>query len=247
MADKKAVVLTWSRSRNRLFTSARVPTFIRFTFHLSHSSAHLASRVLELLCPLFQCRSPVQTHFQVKTVAGSDKLAKKAVVLTWSRSRNRLFTSARVPTFIRFTFHLSHSSAHLASRVLELLCPLFQCRSPVQTHFQARGVSPKRDPASASAPFSSPRLGEGGARLGETISPERGAGRDSARHDNDMIGGETFRDALQWSGRNSMALLVGVYGGASSLRIEQLEVEQRYPPQVQASAESDQVIRIWMS
>jgi len=39
---------------------------------------------------------------------------------------------------------------------------------------QARGVSPKRDRASAYAPFSSPRLGEGGARLGETISPERG-------------------------------------------------------------------------
>ncbi|QCD92673.1 hypothetical protein DEO72_LG5g741 [Vigna unguiculata] len=32
-----------------------------------------------------------------------------------------------------------------------------------------------------------------------------------------------------------------------SAGIEQLRVEQRYPPQVQASAESDQVIRIRMS
>jgi len=29
--------------------------------------------------------------------------------------------------------------------------------------------------------------------------------------------GETFRVALQWSGRNSMALLVGVHGGAPSI------------------------------
>jgi len=29
--------------------------------------------------------------------------------------------------------------------------------------------------------------------------------------------GETIRVALQWSGRNSMALLVGVHGGAPSL------------------------------
>jgi len=38
---------------------------------------------------------------------------------------------------------------------------------------QARGVSPRRDPASAYAPFSSPRLGEGGACLSEHVSPER--------------------------------------------------------------------------
>jgi len=29
--------------------------------------------------------------------------------------------------------------------------------------------------------------------------------------------GETFRVALQWSGRNFMALLVGVHGGAPSV------------------------------
>ncbi|QCD89297.1 hypothetical protein DEO72_LG4g241 [Vigna unguiculata] len=40
--------------------------------------------------------------------------------------------------------------------------------------------------------------------------------------------GETFRAALQWSRHNSIAPLGG---------------EQRYPPQVQASAESDQVIQ----
>ncbi|QCD93196.1 hypothetical protein DEO72_LG5g1268 [Vigna unguiculata] len=54
--------------------------------------------------------------------------------------------------------------------------------------------------------------------------------------------GETFGVALQWSGRNSMAPgpvsltqseLTPVLGG------EQLGGEQRYPPQVQASAESD--------
>ncbi|QCD96382.1 hypothetical protein DEO72_LG6g1084 [Vigna unguiculata] len=49
--------------------------------------------------------------------------------------------------------------------------------------------------------------------------------------------GETSGATLQWSGRNPMAPLM----------IEQLRVEQRYTPQVQASAESDQVIRIRMS
>ncbi|QCD93849.1 hypothetical protein DEO72_LG5g1925 [Vigna unguiculata] len=72
-------------------------------------------------------------------------------------------------------------------------------------------------------------------RLSETPQPERGAGRDSAvigLHNSLESLGETFRVALQWSGRNSMAPLGG---------------EQRYPPQVQASAESDQVICIRMS
>ncbi|QCD86285.1 hypothetical protein DEO72_LG3g806 [Vigna unguiculata] len=115
-------------------------------------------------------------------------------------------TSAKVPTFFRFTFHLGHCSAHFASRVLELLCSLFQCRSPVQTHFQvreartlrfvrwkqwqalinspkraslaqlapARGISPKRDPALLMLLFLCPCLGGGGgARLSETVSPER--------------------------------------------------------------------------
>jgi len=30
-------------------------------------------------------------------------------------------------------------------------------------------------------------------------------------------------------------------------QVRAAQVEQRYPPQVQASAESDRVIRIWMS
>ncbi|QCD78056.1 hypothetical protein DEO72_LG1g1685 [Vigna unguiculata] len=64
---------------------------------------------------------------------------------------------------------------------------------------------------------SSPRLGEGGlawartSRLSETLQPERGAGRDSA----------------MWDG------FLGFLGD------KPLRVEQRYPPQVQASAESD--------
>ncbi|QCD99672.1 hypothetical protein DEO72_LG7g956 [Vigna unguiculata] len=53
--------------------------------------------------------------------------------------------------------------------------------------------------------------------------------------------GEILKIVLQWSGRNSMALLVGVHGGVPSLGGEQLGGKQRYPPQVQASAESDQL------
>jgi len=44
---------------------------------------------------------------------------------------------------------------------------------------QAKGVSPKRDPTLFSVPVLSPRLGERGTRLSETVSPERGAGRDN--------------------------------------------------------------------
>ncbi|QCD96547.1 hypothetical protein DEO72_LG6g1253 [Vigna unguiculata] len=61
--------------------------------------------------------------------------------------------------------------------------------------------------------------------------------------------GETSGATLQWSGRNSMASVSRCpwWCPICITRIEQLRVEQRYPPQVQASAESDQVIRIWMS
>jgi len=38
---------------------------------------------------------------------------------------------------------------------------------------QARGVSPKRDPALSMLAFLCPRLGGGGTRLSETASPER--------------------------------------------------------------------------
>ncbi|QCD95707.1 hypothetical protein DEO72_LG6g402 [Vigna unguiculata] len=53
----------------------------------------------------------------------------------------------------------------------------------------------------------------------------------------DVVTNVDTRVVLQWSERNSMALLGG----------EQLGGEQRYPPQVQASAESDQIICIRMS
>ncbi|QCE00270.1 hypothetical protein DEO72_LG7g1559 [Vigna unguiculata] len=61
--------------------------------------------------------------------------------------------------------------------------------------------------------------------------------------------GETSGVALQWSGRNSMAPASGCswWCPIGITRIEQLKVEQGYPPQVQASAESDRVIRIRMS
>ncbi|QCD82101.1 hypothetical protein DEO72_LG2g2434 [Vigna unguiculata] len=61
--------------------------------------------------------------------------------------------------------------------------------------------------------------------------------------------GETFGVALQWSGRNSMAPVSGCswWCPIGITRIEQLRVEQRYPPQVQASAESDRVVHIRMS
>ncbi|QCE11053.1 hypothetical protein DEO72_LG10g2286 [Vigna unguiculata] len=61
--------------------------------------------------------------------------------------------------------------------------------------------------------------------------------------------GETSGVALQWSGRNSMTLVSGCswWCPISMLGGEQLGGEQRYPPQVQASAESDQTIRIRMS
>ncbi|QCD78682.1 hypothetical protein DEO72_LG1g2318 [Vigna unguiculata] len=56
--------------------------------------------------------------------------------------------------------------------------------------------------------------------------------------------GETSGVALQWSGRNSMAPASGCswWCPICITRIEQLRVEQGYPPQVQASAESDRVI-----
>ncbi|QCE00216.1 hypothetical protein DEO72_LG7g1503 [Vigna unguiculata] len=85
--------------------------------------------------------------------------------------------------FFRFTFHLGHSSAHFASRVLELLCSLFQCRSPVQTHFQVREARTLRL-------FG---VGMSGAWI------LKGVG----------FKGGTFRVALQWSGRNSMAPVSG--------------------------------------
>ncbi|QCD83334.1 hypothetical protein DEO72_LG2g3678 [Vigna unguiculata] len=56
--------------------------------------------------------------------------------------------------------------------------------------------------------------------------------------------GETFGVALQWSGRNSMALVSGCPWWCP---ICITRGEQRYSPQVRASAESDQVIRIRMS
>ncbi|QCD96437.1 hypothetical protein DEO72_LG6g1140 [Vigna unguiculata] len=60
------------------------------------------------------------------------------------------------------------------------------------------------------------------SRLSETLQPERGAERDNA-----LFG--------------CLVVLGCLLGG------EQLGGEQRYPPQVQASAESDQAIRIRMS
>ncbi|QCD85755.1 hypothetical protein DEO72_LG3g275 [Vigna unguiculata] len=53
--------------------------------------------------------------------------------------------------------------------------------------------------------------------------------------------GETFRVALQWSGRNFMVPVSGCswWCPICITGIEQLGGEQRYPPQVQASAESD--------
>ncbi|QCD82910.1 hypothetical protein DEO72_LG2g3252 [Vigna unguiculata] len=83
------------------------------------------------------------------------------------------------------------------------------------------------------------------SRLSEIPQPERGAGR----------GSETFKVALQWSGRNSMAPVSGCSWWCPICITRRPEihqgltlwVEQRYPPQVQASAESDQVIRIRMS
>jgi len=44
---------------------------------------------------------------------------------------------------------------------------------------QARGVSPKRDLALLMPLILCPRLDGGGTRLSESVSPERGAGRDS--------------------------------------------------------------------
>ena len=87
---------------------------------------------------------------QVKTVAGIDKLAQASLSRLGEINRGLpkpFSTNARPGDPLWFW-----ASEHLA---------------------QARGVSPKRDPTSASAPFSSPRLGERGARLSEHVSPER--------------------------------------------------------------------------
>ncbi|QCE10102.1 hypothetical protein DEO72_LG10g1328 [Vigna unguiculata] len=56
--------------------------------------------------------------------------------------------------------------------------------------------------------------------------------------------GGTFRVALQWSGRNPMAPVSGCPWWCP---IYMVWGEQRYPSQVQASAESDQAICIRMS
>ncbi|QCD89852.1 hypothetical protein DEO72_LG4g802 [Vigna unguiculata] len=75
------------------------------------------------------------------------------------------------------------------------------------------------------------RLGEGNSPERESLSLERELGERMLRNSLGSLG-EILRVVLQWSGRNSMAPLEG---------------EQRYPPQVQAPAESDQVICIRMS
>ncbi|QCD96360.1 hypothetical protein DEO72_LG6g1062 [Vigna unguiculata] len=94
------------------------------------------------------------------------------------------------------------------------------------------------------------RLSESPSRLSETPWPERrvlarnmkGIGL-KVRNSLESLG-ETFRVALQWSGRNSMTPVSGCPWWCP---ICITRGEQRYPPQVQASAESDQVIRIRMS
>ncbi|QCD96505.1 hypothetical protein DEO72_LG6g1209 [Vigna unguiculata] len=133
------------------------------------------------------------------------------------------------------------------------------------------GVSPKRDPAGATAPCFEPSPRRMGARLSETLQPERDAGRDSAMvalqwsgrnsmapvsgcpwwcpilHNSVGSLGENSRVALQGSGRNAMAPVSGcpwwcpvcITRDGFKLGDEQLRFEQRYPPQVQASAESD--------
>ncbi|QCD78804.1 hypothetical protein DEO72_LG1g2440 [Vigna unguiculata] len=131
------------------------------------------------------------------------------------------FTSARVPTFFRFTFHLGHSSAHLASRVLELRCPLFQCGGPMQTHFQLldlelcvasvtmNQISLTTSPyleslpgyTDGAPPWTPTNRGHGITSRPLTRSPEACNSLESL--------GETFGATLQWSGRNSMAPVSG--------------------------------------
>jgi len=87
---------------------------------------------------------------QVKTVSSTDKLAQAS----WSRLGEN---SRGSPKPFSTNGHPGDTLCFWASEHLA----------------QARGVSPKRDPASASASFSSPRLGEGGARVSEYVSAER--------------------------------------------------------------------------
>ncbi|QCD93654.1 hypothetical protein DEO72_LG5g1730 [Vigna unguiculata] len=107
------------------------------------------------------------------------------------------------------------------------------------------------------ASYSQPSPRRRGARLSGCVSPERdpsalseGLGEAVCCLDVWLfLDGETSGATLQWSGRNSMAPVSGCpwWCPICITRIEQLRDEQRYPPQVQASAESDQVIHIRMS
>ncbi|QCD78764.1 hypothetical protein DEO72_LG1g2400 [Vigna unguiculata] len=137
-----------------------------------------------------------------------------------------LFTSARVP----FVCHSENNRVHRRFRLflgpsLELLYSKVPRRSSVSSFPVARPVN--------LAQASQSRLGE----------MKQGACNSLGSL------GDTSGVALQWSGRNSMAPASGCswWCPICITRIEQLRVEQGYPPQVQASAESDRVIRIRMS
>ncbi|QCE09605.1 hypothetical protein DEO72_LG10g826 [Vigna unguiculata] len=123
---------------------------------------------------------------QVKTVAGTDKLAQAS----WSRL-GEINRGSPKPS--------SHE---------------WSPRRPTVS-FERTSISPRREGSRLSEiprvfllPFSSPRLGEGGARLSEHEFEWIGTGNVKVHNSLGSLG-ETFRVALQWSGRNSMAPVSG--------------------------------------
>ncbi|QCD81046.1 hypothetical protein DEO72_LG2g1370 [Vigna unguiculata] len=121
------------------FTSARVPTFFRFAFRLGHCSAHCesGSRAVVLLV---LCRKTCTDPFPGESRARPGNLAQA--------SRTRLSESG------------GGSPKPFSPKVAQTTSS-FILRANRQLA-QARGISPKRDPVHAPAPFLSPRLGEEG-------------------------------------------------------------------------------------
>ncbi|QCD88163.1 hypothetical protein DEO72_LG3g2705 [Vigna unguiculata] len=129
---------------------------------------------------------------------------------------------------------VSERFASLISRYGELGFELGETRARTDNLAQAsleearpnlfREKSPRRPAHYFERVNHSPR--RRGTRLSETVSPERGAGRDRMRpytHGEVVINGmDSTCDTNELGG-------------------EQLGSEQRYPPQVQASAKSDQI------
>ncbi|QCD83245.1 hypothetical protein DEO72_LG2g3588 [Vigna unguiculata] len=159
---------------------------------------------------------------------------------------NTAIISARVQSLASVTLvrasSVSRAAVFLCSYPRNQLLALFQVRTWARTDNLAQASHARLSETGRGSPRPSAR----------TVAQAGGMDElkwDSTRNVNEELvkKGETSRS--YFSGRDVIPwpLLVGAYDGVPSLGGEQLRGEQRYPPQVQASAESDQVIRIRMS